>query len=208
MTHKLGKITSLGFNKLCIVSAGSDKTLKIVDFSSGIILYSLNHLHEGPIRKVLVQENRLEKWEKFSADLLIFLCRILTASNDKTACLLSIKSSSTSTKFTMKMECRLVGHLNTVCSVAALNNYAITGSVDKTVRLWTLDTDVKDEQRLLKTFVGHYKRVRFVSTSIHNLPFFPGNRGSSTAISWHLLQPGWHRQVLESDHWECYQGYS
>ena len=133
MTHKLGKITSLGFNKLCIVSAGSDKTLKIVDFSSGIILYSLNHLHEGPIRKVLVQENRLGKWEKFSADLLIFLCRILTASNDKTACLLSIKSSSTSTKFTMKMECRLVGHLNTVCSVAARNNYALTGSVDKIV---------------------------------------------------------------------------
>ena len=106
------------------------------------------------------------------------------------------------------MECRLVGQLCTVCSVAALNSYALTGSVDKTVKLWALDPDVKDDQRLLKTFVGHYKRVRFGSTSIHNLPFLPGDRGSSTAISWHLLQSGWHGQVLESVQWECHQGYS
>jgi hypothetical protein len=59
---KLGKLSSVGFNKLCIVSAGSDKTLNIVDFSSGIILYSLNHLQEGQIRKVSVQGNMLGKW--------------------------------------------------------------------------------------------------------------------------------------------------
>ena len=60
MIHKLGKITSIGFNKFCIVSAGSDRSLKILDFSSGTILSSLENLHEGAIRKVLVQENRLD----------------------------------------------------------------------------------------------------------------------------------------------------
>ena len=132
-----------------------------------------------------------------------FLCRILTASNDKTTCLvlLSIKPCPTSTAFIVNMECRLVGHLCTGCSVAALNSYALTGSVDKTVKLWTLDPAVKDEHRLLKTLVGHFERVRFGSTTIHNLPFLPGNRGSSKAISWHLLQPGWYSQVLESYHW-------
>ena len=60
----------------------------------------------------------------------------------------------------------------------------------------------------LKTLVGHFERVRFGSTTIHNLPFLPGNRGSSKAISWHLLQPGWYSQVLESYHWQRHQGYS
>ena len=68
-----------------------------------------------------------------------------------------------------------VGHLSTVCLVAALNIYALTGSVDKTVKLWKLDPDVKDDQRLLKTFVGHYKRVRFGRTTIHNQPILPGD---------------------------------
>ena len=107
MTHKLGKITSVGFNKLCIVSAGSDRTLTIVDFSSGVILYSLDHLHEGPIRKVLVQEKRLGKCESLLFDPCTVPCRILTASNDKTSFLLSIKSCLTSNGFTVKMECRL-----------------------------------------------------------------------------------------------------
>ena len=108
----------------------------------------------------------------------------------------------------MKLECRLVGHLSTVCSVAALNSYTLTGSVDKTVKLWTLDPEVKEGQRLLKTFVGHYKRVRIRNTTIHDMYVLSGDRGSSTAISWHFLQSGWHGQVLESGHWECHQGHS
>ena len=59
MAHKIGKAASIGFNKLCIVSAGSDRTLKVLDFSSGILLCSLNDIHEGLIRKVVVQEDRL-----------------------------------------------------------------------------------------------------------------------------------------------------
>ena len=58
MAHKLGKIASVGFNKSCIVTAGSDRTLKILDFSSGAIIQSLDNIHEGSIRKVIVQENR------------------------------------------------------------------------------------------------------------------------------------------------------
>lgn len=59
MVHKLGKVSSVGFNKLCIVTAGSDRTLNILDFSTGAVLQSFRNIHEGPIRKVIVQLDRL-----------------------------------------------------------------------------------------------------------------------------------------------------
>ena len=58
MVHKIGKVSSLGFNSRCIVSVGSDKTIKILDFITGEILSSLDSVHDGPIRKVIVQEER------------------------------------------------------------------------------------------------------------------------------------------------------
>ena len=89
--------------------------------------------------------------------------RILTSSNDKTAAMLSLKLGRDPTvSLSVTRSARLSGHLSTVCSVSALDSLALTGSVDKTVKLWTLAPAVKDEERMLKTFVGHYKRVRWL----------------------------------------------
>ena len=92
--------------------------------------------------------------------MMVTIPRILTCSNDRTVCLLSLAPGT----MRATLECRLCGHHGTVCSVAAKDDKVLTGSVDKTVKLWTVQQGV--DNRILHTFTGHYKRVR-----IRNLIF-------------------------------------
>ena len=86
--------------------------------------------------------------------MMVTIPRILTCSNDRTVCLLSLAPDT----MRATLECRLCGHHGTVCSVAAKDEKVLTGSVDKTVKLWTVQQGV--DNRILHTFTGHYKRVR------------------------------------------------
>ena len=86
--------------------------------------------------------------------MMVTIPRILTCSNDRTVCLLSLAPGT----MRATLECRLCGHHGTVCSVAAKDDKVLTGSVDKTVKLWTVQQGV--DNRILHTFTGHYKRVR------------------------------------------------
>ena len=87
-------------------------------------------------------------------NMMVTIPRILTCSNDRTVCLLSLAPGT----MRATLECRLCGHHGTVCSVAAKDDKVLTGSVDKTVKLWTVQQGV--DNRILHTFTGHYKRVR------------------------------------------------
>ena len=87
-------------------------------------------------------------------NMMVTIPRILTCSNDRTVCLLSLAPDT----MRATLECRLCGHHGTVCSVAAKDDKVLTGSVDKTVKLWTVQQGV--DNRILHTFTGHYKRVR------------------------------------------------
>ena len=70
------------------------------------------------------------------------------------------------------VECRLLGHLNTVCSIAADENLVLTGSADKTAKVWRLENGKNG--RILHTLVGHYKRVSLKLFPL-STDFFLGN---------------------------------
>lgn len=130
----LGSVLTIA--KLCsnkLVSSGVDSSLKIWDYNSGALLNSFNHPNGLIINAILVLDE----------------FRIITSNSQFELELWDLKKKSIAKT--------LVGHKGLVNKLALLNeNIILSGSADKTVKLWNLET------KKTETYTGFIDEIQSI----------------------------------------------
>lgn len=108
--------------------------------------------------------------------------QILTASRDKTLILWELSGQDDEMNYGTPKKC-LTGHNHFVSDVVMSSDgqFALSGSWDKTLRLWDLSTGVTTRQ-----FVGHTKDVLSVAFSADNRQIVSGSRDNTIKL-WNTL---------------------
>jgi WD40 repeat protein len=121
-----------------VISASSDKTLKVWDIESGIELRTLNG-HNGPVNAIAVTSD---------------CTRAVSASSDKTLKVWDIESG-----IELKT---LNGHSGSVNAIAVTYDCtrAISASSDKTLKVWDLECGIE-----LRTLKGHLYPIKAMAIS-------------------------------------------
>lgn len=129
-----------------VVSGSDDKTVRVWDRETGTCV-GIPATHEGSINSICL-DPRL---------------RALSASTDRTLKMWNIPTSPSSSQSAESPK-TLVGDRNAVTAVAMTKDgrFAVAGSWDKTVKLWSL---LGDRGRCLRSFEGHEAGVTSVQVS-------------------------------------------
>jgi len=108
--------------------------------------------------------------------------QILSASRDKTLILWELSGQDDENNYGIPKKC-LTGHNHFVSDVVMSSDgqFALSGSWDKTLRLWDLSTGVTTRQ-----FVGHTKDVLSVAFSADNRQIVSGSRDNTIKL-WNTL---------------------
>eukprot|EP00090_Calanus_glacialis_P021940 TRINITY_DN33824_c0_g1_i1.p1 TRINITY_DN33824_c0_g1~~TRINITY_DN33824_c0_g1_i1.p1 ORF type:complete len:287 (+),score=55.30 TRINITY_DN33824_c0_g1_i1:40-861(+) len=167
---------AVGFNDHYVVSGSSDKLVKFWDFHSGD--FRGETFHQGVVERLKVVGDK-----------------VFTASSNKSIYVICIENGNFQTIL------RLKGHFRMVSALDADQRYVLSGSVDKTVRLWTVQKDKEGwSHKQEAIFRGHFIKVSDVKICY---PHGVSVSWDGTLRIWDLIAQNCLRIVEHRFHVEC-----